>query len=257
MTKKGKSKRVVEPPPKKRATPPVRVVEPPSKRRKGKLYSESEVARVILPAPQESREALRYHAGKDYVFDPQRRTIEWWHSAVYAQIPISTFRKWAEADEWTRRRDDHWSYVEAAVAHKVATEVVRQQVDEVKQLQLAYQIAMGHVVGGKDSNGNPIPIAAPKTFGEAAGALVKIGEHLDSKRVLVTSNLPLALGGGVDAGAPDAHVPGVSFTPEQYRAMAVAALRAAAGTAPPESEAPPPSDSTASDVQDDAGGGEE
>ncbi len=250
-----------QPTKKSKGKKPKRVVAPPSANRpvipKVKVFSESKTARVLEPPRGSSRDADRTAAASSFIFDVHQRTIDWWHTNEYPHIPDGTFRKWASQDQWYDRRQRFLESVEKTVAAKIATQVVKERVQELGDLASVRRASL-QFLGGKDEKGQPIAIAPPKTFGEAVAAFVKVDERIDEKRAAILDDLPLALGSSTpDTSTTDAAgstgVPAsLPFDEAQVRAMAHAAMRA---RLPPHVEVEDPKGDGASD--DDEGDSDE
>jgi hypothetical protein len=219
--KKPGKRKVKKKPARKKTTD--KVVKPPSARRrsKTKVYAESEVARVRVPDAEQSREAARFHAGKDYVYDPEQRTGRWWWESHYRSVPWDTFRRWSQMDDWSQRREDFWRYVESALGQKIASDVVREQAEEVQELLAVRRLVFAQLKPDKDGKLELPPIKSLEALIKTA---IDIDKRADDKRSVVTDNLPLALG---STGAAESQLagPGVSFSEEEIRAMAQARMR--------------------------------
>lgn len=208
---------------KAKAKKATRVVKPPSARRQKKPYAESEVARVRVPPANASREAMRFHAGKDYVYDPNQQTARWWWEAHYQTVPWDTFRTWMTNDEWAKRREEHWRTVEAALGRKIASDVVREQANEVKQLAKLRGEAFSHLEPVLNEKGEEVLMLAPKSYEGAVKAAIDLDKRLDEKRTIVTDQLPLALGSQTTEAQMAG--PGVTYSDDELRAMAQARMR--------------------------------
>jgi hypothetical protein len=206
---------------KSKAKKPKAVRVKPSPRRQNKPYAESEVARLRLPPSSATQESMRFHAGKDYVYDPHQQSARWWHEAHYVAVPWETFRKWVQTDDWTSRRENHWRTVENAIGRRIASDLVLEQVNEVKQLAELRTAAFGMLLPGKDAEDKTVP--APKSFESLVTASLAIDKRLDDKRETVLDQLPLALGS--QTAETQIAGPGVSYSEDEMRAMAQARMR--------------------------------
>lgn len=201
------------------AKPPPAIATPPPKKR-----DDNAARRVLTPPVGASRQADRVQAGMHFIFDVDCRDVLWWHRERYAHIPLPTFQQWSAKDEWPRRRAMHLQTVEATIARRVVSEITKAQVEEVRDLLDARRVAKSFAIG-RDEDGKPKEMVAPKSWGEAVGAFVKLDERVDVKRSLVMGALPLganaALAAPADATAGLASLP---FDDGQILAMAHAAV---------------------------------
>lgn len=202
---------------KSKARPPK--AKPPSARGRNKPYAQSEVASVRVPSADASMASMRFHAGKDYVYDPHQRSASWWHESHYGKVSWSTFRNWQQDDDWTSRREAHWRTVEQALGKQIASDLVREQAKELKDLQAVRTQIFGMLLPADDKTAIP----PPKSFESIVSALVAVDKRVDDKRGLALDGLPLALGSQTSE-APIAG-PGVAYSDEELRAMAQARMR--------------------------------
>lgn len=159
-----------------------------------------------------------------FIYDVDCRDILWWHRERYAHIPLPTFQQWSAKDEWTRRRALHLQTVEVTIARRVVSEITRAQVEEVRDLIDARRVAKSFTLG-VDEDGKPKEMVAPKSWGEAVAAFVKLDERVDVKRAAVMGALPL--GANASAASPADATAGLASLPfddGQILAMAHAAV---------------------------------
>lgn len=219
---------------KKRAKAPTKIVRPPSFAAASK--AETPAVRPVTPPPIGStRSADRMQAGMLFAHDLEQRDVLWWHKFKFSHIPVSTFTSWSASDEWYRRREQFLKQVQTSVAKQIVSEITQSQVEEVKELIDARNVARSMVVG-KDDKGNPVNLVQPKTWGEGVGAFVKLDERLDEKRAAVMGALPLALDAKAGSGDISAGIVTLPFDDNEIRAMAEAAVRARFNLPPPPPE---------------------
>jgi hypothetical protein len=78
---------------------------------------------------------MREGARTEFITDPQRRSVRWWHERVdreYRTIPWRSFQAWATKDDWLALREKFWRDVETYTITKLKR---RAQSDRFRQYQ--------------------------------------------------------------------------------------------------------------------------
>lgn len=237
-----KKKRVLKKPPPKKA----RVVKP----KKGKKKPRSLSAAITKSESEAEKgfrvrsEVIRQQAGVEYITDAESRSIEWWHGRedrpYHTMVAVSTFRRWANEDNWTARRDKWWREVEEYALQKLQHQVVMERIETYQMLRDDLEPLLEYMRPLRDEDGNI------KRYGEDEGDYaglpmmpLKMGKmHEHAKMVLdINKQLMLLRGeatarnetmaGGKHPIHSDVDPVGakVSFDPAVLRAMAKLALK--------------------------------
>ena len=105
---------------------------------------------------------------------------------IRESISWEAFRARAKKDKWVDRRDEFWAQVEGRMMAALQTDMVRRELEEVPRLDLAGDRLMLHIVGGLDSNGQPVTPAVPKSLEGAVKAMIDLDKYRSGKRERIT-----------------------------------------------------------------------
>jgi hypothetical protein len=117
----------------------------------------------------------------EYVADPDRRSIEYWHQYVRAVIPIDDLRKIVLSERWDQRRRAYWRGVQAAWLRGQQQRIL---VTRDKELQDALELRdmyYSYIKPQQTEQGIRLPLE-PSSYDGALRAYVALDGMIEGKR---------------------------------------------------------------------------
>lgn len=211
---------------------------------------------------QELLMAFRHAAAQDYITDPERRSVQFWHAHAEREyqrhVSLTKFESWSVADRWKARREQFWLEFEERVLRNYQDRLVRQRVNEINARTEERDALAEYLKPQRERNGQikrypetqivekrnaegdtffeeqphpwaGLPVLSLKvsSFPQMIKAFIEFDKHLLHLRGEVTDRTEQVL----RQGAPKApnqvhlHAAEAAFSPEEIQSMAHALLK--------------------------------
>lgn len=187
-------------------------------------------------------EHLRSQAMQDYVTDPERRTISWWHKcpdrSYHDAVSANVFSNWASKDSWTEQRQAFWEDLECRVIEERKHQLLRERLNALALLTPARNLAAEYLLPLRDPDtgdikrypadhphypGLPMMSLPLGRYDQTVRALIALDQHLMTLRGEVTQRAEIVTRKAGEALDPLAHA--VALKQEDVQTMAKALLR--------------------------------
>lgn len=157
----------------------------------------------------------------EFICDPQRRTVEFWHERAAPPITLDALRLYAAENKWHERRQAFWRGVQAAYLKQSHISLIRTRMAELKDVQLIQEQVHTQIKPAADGSLK----VRPRSYEGMVRAYCALDTIKESKReaVLAAIDPLLAEVEKVDGQQQQRQIP---FSPVEMRQVAHALLRA-------------------------------
>jgi hypothetical protein len=155
--------------------------------------------------PDQRWETMLLQIESEYLSDPERHSLEWWHQFVREKIFIDDLRRWAAEQRWDQRRTAYWRGVQAAWLRGQSQLLLTARTKELADAQLL-RSGLFEAITPQRSPGGGVELPFNVTSYEGAvRAFVAVDALIENKRDKISLQLVPMLEEAetaVEGGAP-------------------------------------------------------